>query len=526
MKLANTPVRLQRYQVLRTYSIYRIALAIMLLTIFWSGLGNVLLGNTSEYFDVAVYALLVVGIAGLSVPFRLPFDPSYPEVVGWLLVDILALIILIRTTGDYESSLIPLLSVVVVAGGILLQGQLSILIAAIATIGILSLAIFDKARIDNAAILFNAASWGVGWFTMAFVVQLLSKRLYNAIAREEAKAAIIEELQMINSRIIERMNTGVLVIDGHENLLQLNPSARRLLDITGKDVTSLSDLPAVAKAYHKWCDEDHHFNQELNWSEVGVLRVGFVEFAEQGDTLIFLEDAARTRYRAQQMKLSSLGHLSAGIAHEIRNPLGAISYARELLAESPRLNEEDQTFLETISRQEQRIDRIISKTFELASTKPAKQQSIELSQFIDTFIEEYRELNALSSRDIQVDIESLSYTVSFDGDHLRQVMINLLDNARRYGKLPIIISARIALGSVSLDVRDQGEAKTKAIAEKLFDPFYSESKESTGIGLYLCQQMCQVNRAALVYSAHEGKSRFSLIISIWEPSKVASSNNN
>lgn len=513
----------QRFLVLRSYSIYRFFLSLGLLTLIWSGMSLTLIGDTSDYFLTACYGMATLSTLGLSLLFRQQFDPSNPEVVGWLITDIVVLYSLAATSGAATSVLLPLFMVVVAVGGILLEGQLNLLIASMATIALLALAtLFKGAGVDSKT-MFSAGAWGIGLFSLALSVRFLASRLYRSIDDDAQKAAIIQELQAINSRIIDRMNTGVIVVGNNKRLLQVNPAARRLLNASHSSLATIEDLAELNFAYQRWLASPTEFSQNIEVGPDQPLKVGFVEFAERGDVLIFIEDALRTRYRAEQMKLASLGRLSAGIAHEIRNPLAAISYARQLLEQSASLATDDQELLATIARQEERIDGIIEKTFDLAKTKPAQHQRIKLPHFMASLLDEYAEIGKFSSRDITVDFGSLNYAVEFDQDHLRQILFNLFDNANRHGQLPVLISGRETLGSLAIDIIDQGTALESDEASKLFDPFFSKSSDSTGLGLYICRQLCQVNRAALIYGSHEGRSRFSLITSVWsklEPKSI------
>lgn len=512
----------QRYLTLRSYSIYRLLLAIALITLLWGDLTQQLIGDfNSEIFKYSVYALGVVGLIGLSVIFRPPFNPNSQEIVGWLLTDTCLTFAFIYATGGIGSSLLPLYLVIVVVGAVLLQGQLVFLIASVATISLLvaSVSLTNGSSESQSQSLFTAAAWGFGLFLMAASVSLLAKRLYATMESEEAQSSLIAELQAVNTRIIGRMNTGVIVVDHQLNVKQINPAAKRLLACENEDIRNLSVLSDAADCFHQWQENRNHYALEITVDATLVVKLSFVELVEQQESLIFIEDQARIRYRVEQMKLASLGHLTASIAHEIRNPLSAISYARELLAQAPELTDESRHFLSIIERQEHRVNRIISNTFELSKNDSVNSEHIELKSFFSALLQELQEMHDFHTGDIKTVAEQSNFIIEFDRDHLRQITVNLLENAKRYGKLPITLEYRILAGALSLDICDQGDTLDEATQKKIFEPFFTQSDSGSGLGLYLSRQLCQANRANLMYSNYQGHSRFSIVISSW--SKIA-----
>ncbi|RMA78389.1 sensor histidine kinase [Umboniibacter marinipuniceus] len=506
----------QRYLTLRSYSIYRLLLAIALITLLWADLTQQLVGDyESDIFKYSVYALGIVGLIGLSVIFRPPFDPNSQEIVGWLLTDTCLTFAFIYATGGLGSSLLPLYLVIVVVGAVLLQGQLVFLIASVATISLLVAAVSIANSTSEAQSLFTAAAWGFGLFLMAGSVSLLAKRLYATMESEEAQSSLIIELQAINNRIIGRMNTGVIVIDHLLNVKQINPAAKRLLACENEDIRNLSALKEAADCFHQWQENPHHYAREIAVDDTHVVKLSFVELVEQQESLIFIEDQARLRYRVEQMKLASLGHLTASIAHEIRNPLSAISYARELLSQAPELTDDSRHFLDIIQRQEHRVNRIVSNTFELSKHDSVNSERIDLKPFLEAVLQELQEMHEFQSGDIIFAANEPAFTVEFDRDHLRQITMNLFENAKRYGKLPISVEYRILAGALSLDICDQGEALDDSTQKQIFEPFFTLSDKGTGLGLYISRQLCQANRANLMYSNYRGHSRFSIVMSSW-----------
>ncbi len=511
----------QRFLIFRSYSIYRFILAASLLLLVWAGVAPQIIGNIEQHeFICTVYVLSGVSLAGLIASLRKPFTPSDTFIVFWLLIDTAIIVSLLNNSGQLNSSLMPLFMVVVVVGAILLEGQLVFLISAFAVIGLYTIVLINPVVSSKALGWFTIAAWGIAFFSLSLGVRTVAQRLKIAQQAEAAQNVLISELQQTNQRIIMRMNTGVMVVDQYFKIKLINPSAKRLLEIEDAEFGDLLTLKPLLESIQNWCDDPKKFSALCDISETSSITVGLVELTEQGEILIFLEDSARLHHRVEQLKLASLGRLTASIAHEIRNPIGAISYARALLAESPGLDDQDKEMVAVIERQEKRVNRIINKTFDLSKNKQVNASQINLDDFLSTLVNEYSELHHLNAGDLSIDLEHAKFIVEFDVDHLRQIMINLFDNALFYGQRPISIHLRHQAGALVIDVIDCGPVIDKNEVHKLFEPFYTTSDSGSGLGLYICKQLCQVNKANLYYSGFEGHSRFSIIISTWSTQKI------
>ena len=230
-------------------------------------------------------------------------------------------------------------------------------------------------------------------------------------------------------------------------------------------------------------------------------------------TLVFLEDAAEVRQRAQQLKLASLGRLTGSIAHEIRNPLGAISHAGQLLSESPDISAQDRRLTQIISEHSQRMNNIIEDVMAIGRRKPAIAESFPLYVWLNEFLAELKERKGLGDADIDCEPIPGDLLIRMDKDQLHQVLWNLCENALRYSREAPLLS--FACGRTPgaarpfIDIQDSGPGMSSEIAEQIFEPFYTGEKNGTGLGLYIARELCESNQASLnLVSSDAGGCRF------------------
>jgi two-component system sensor histidine kinase PilS (NtrC family) len=222
--------------------------------------------------------------------------------------------------------------------------------------------------------------------------------------------------------------------------------------------------------------------------------------------LILLEDSEQATERLQQIKLAALGRLTAGIAHEIRNPLAAISHAAQLLQESTNANASDRRLAQIVHDNVKRANRIITDVLDLARRDRVKPERLTLAPWLEHFTQEFAHNTDRRPPEWRQRVEPGSLTVSFDPHQLRQVLWNLCTNACQHGVQPGE-SPRVELrallesgrGRPFLEVRDAGPGIPEENIAKLFEPFFTTRAQGTGLGLYLARELCEANRAQLQY---------------------------
>jgi two-component system sensor histidine kinase PilS (NtrC family) len=307
------------------------------------------------------------------------------------------------------------------------------------------------------------------------------------------------------------------VVDPSNRVRTANQSARALLGLDPDD--ALMQLPRTLQEHlAAWRQET-----ELRVAPFQVgpdtpeIRVNFFPVRPddpQGEITIFVEDTSEIQQQAQQLKLAALGRLSASIAHEIRNPLGAISHAAQLLGESPNLDQGDRRLTGIIHNHCQRMNGVIENVLEMSRRRLPSPVRLDLKDYLQAFARSYRETAGTVC--LEVAVADPDAAVRMDRTQLDQVLTNLVANAARhscahsgtpYARIEAAVDPRTERPYVN--VIDRGPGIQEADAEKLFEPFYTTEPSGTGLGLYIARELCEANQARLSWQAHtDGGSCF------------------
>ncbi len=227
--------------------------------------------------------------------------------------------------------------------------------------------------------------------------------------------------------------------------------------------------------------------------------------------LVFLEDVGRIREQAQQLKLASLGRLTASIAHEIRNPLSAIGHAGELLREERRGDMQDR-LLRILNDNVGRLDRIVKDVLELGRQNRAEPELLPADEFCTGFLEQFIESENLAPAVLELEVRDRC-AICFDRSHLHQVLWNLVSNALRHssqgtGAVRVVLQNGASDGRVELHVIDDGPGIPEAVREQIFEPFFTTHTKGTGLGLFIARELCATNGASLELVATVGGAHF------------------
>jgi two-component system, NtrC family, sensor histidine kinase PilS len=488
---------------LRYFNIYRMAVAALFLgiTVFYGdalNLGSYRLG----FFRAVCLVYLVLGLVFQSVLRHLR-DLFNLQLSAHVTLDIIAITLLMYASGGLRSGLGVMLLIALTGAALVAPRRLSLLYAALAAIALLLEQSYWVLKFDAPeANYLQPALLAIGGFAGAGVVGWLAQRVAanDRLARERGRA--LETQLRVNQLVIADMQDGVLVLDRDGRVAQHNPQAQRLLGagaLQGVELARL--LPGFGERWRAWSAGDASAaRSELDLRGRGLrLRLMETGAAEQL-AVLFIEDTTRSREEAQRLKLAALGRLTANIAHEIRNPLSAISHAAELLNEEHR--ERDRGRLTRIIHDNtQRLERLVSDVLQLNRRDRVAADRVALETWLPAFVEDFCVNEAVPAGRIAVEIGRPA-TVEFDREHLRQVLWNLLRNGVRHARSEPG-SVRIALGAyadqVELNVSDNGPGVAREILGQLFEPFFTTESKGTGLGLYLARELCSANRATLEY---------------------------
>ena len=525
-------VHSQSYQNLalfRVYVAYRSLLSIVLLILLVNPNTRTLVGslNPNLYTTTAlVYLATNIPLVG-SLSTRLNENQTLMLLV--FLVDIMALTLLADTSGGMTSGLPALLVITVAASAVLISNRkLAMLVAAISVLAILldTTWLILRGVLDIGS-LFPAGLLGLLVFGVALMVQTIAHRLGRAEELARNRASDLYNQQRLNEQIVQHMQTGILLVNNEGLVRVMNQSAIRLLaperKITEEQGGQLEDYCVqLAGQFTQWKHSGIHRAAPFTVVEGGnPVIANFQELQPHvnHEFLIFVEDYTPVTQYAQSLKLNSLGRLTASIAHEIRNPLGAISHAAQLLQESPDLIPSDNRMADIIQHHSERVNRIIESVMQISRREPPKPEQLLLASWLSEFVREY--LNALNRpAEVTIDCDYKELLIEFDPENLQRIFTNLLDNALRHSKqrtgketARIHIDIDSTLHQYQINMIDNGSGVAFGDRAKLFEPFFTTMTEGSGMGLYLCKELCEINNADLDYRpTGKGESCFRISI--------------
>ncbi len=499
------------------FNIYRLIVAsVFLLAVAFypltSGLGS---QNLSLFVWTSLaYWLLAIFFYGALKRLRLSFNTLLTLQV---MVDILAITLLMYASGGEKSGLAVMLLVVLAGAGLVGQGRLTLFFAALATMAVLieqGVRVIDFGA-DPADFL-QAGILCMGFFATAISARLLARRVIANEQLARQRGIDLANQQSVSERVIRDMQDGVMVVDSGETVRQWNPQAEALLEVRAPAQPDLASFSvALAEQYRIYKNDARERVASLRVPGSGaLLRARFVHAGESGDVLIYIEDMGRIQQQAQQIKLAALGRLTANIAHEIRNPLSAISHAAELLREEKR-TESQARLSRIINDNAQRLERLVRDVLELGRRDRTSQEQIRLAGFLDSCLDELTMHERIDRSAFVLTVEDAAVLL-FDRTHLNQVLWNLLSNALRYcsgkpGAIRIEVRNLITPGRVELHIIDDGVGVDEEAKGKIFEPFFTTYGKGTGLGLYIARELCEANDAVLEWVGNEPGAHFRII---------------
>ena len=479
--------------------------------------------NADLYLQLAAGYLLASLTAITSTWLRWPRFNR--QLTLHTIADIGFIVALMHSAGGIKSGFGLLLVVAIAAASVISQGRLALFYAALASIAVLleqsyQLLMWDERYSDYS----HAVMLSLSCFATAWLAHSLAKRSHQSEELASQRGIDLENLAQVNELITQEMQDGVLVVDKDFKLRHHNSQAERLLG-SGQPFSQGESLdewaPELAGLMRSWMNEGGDIGPGAVKlaTEGRELRLRFMPIGtdrEQG-AVIFIEDWSQMQLQAQQLKLAALGRLTANIAHEIRNPLSAISHASQLLQEEDNISPDTQRMLQIIADNVQRMDQMVKEVLELNRRDRTQQETIMLEQFIEEFHLQFCQVEKIPAGGFQINVGEGETRVVFDRRHLHQILWNLCRNGWRHCKqhtasLSLTLHAPKNSRTARIEIKDDGPGVAPTARPHLFEPFFTTESSGTGLGLYIARELSEANGANIQYVAIDAGSLFQIQI--------------
>jgi len=514
---------------LKTFNASRVVIALVLLLYLNFDSKGVRAADQFLYRDTCItYLLGALMFAVLALYWRRRF---LIQLLGQIALDITIISLLYLAAGGARSGLAILYLFPLAGAAILAPLTMALFSASLVTLFLLGESAYRVLLDNGEGRLVQAGLYGAAFFAAVLVISQLARKLIRQEELAFKRGIDLEIQQAINDIVIADVGDGILVVGRDGRVFTGNPAARQMLGLapgdTGFRLAELASLEPVAQAFSAWLlgagaaqraafvtvKPYHDASGEAagpGWRRRDLaahlkLRFARVDTPDQAAErcVIFLQDVSAIENQAQQLKLASMGRLTASIAHEVRNPLSAIGHATALLAEDLD-GAAEKRLLKIVGDNVTRVNRMVEDILQLSRKVQPHAEPLQLAPFLSELKSEFEETHALAADIVWMNSAGPGPgPVRFDALHLREVVLNLLNNSVRYASgTPGCIRLSVvsdAMGRMELHVQDDGPGITPEVRAHLFEPFYTTSSKGTGLGLYLARELCLNNEAMLDY---------------------------
>ena len=515
-------------RVARLLNLYRVLVpAVLVAAVLLAGRGRdtaghpaLFLTTCASYFGIAVGLILLQRLSR-TAPLLTPLANG--------VLDATAIALILYASGGVSSGFGILLVLPVLALTLLAGRREALLIAALATLAVLLPQLLIGLHAPHQADYTTAGVLGAVLFAIALSAWPLAHRIRESEATMRRQEVDLANLAQLSQYIVRHLRESILVVDLDHRIRLINDSAAQMLGAQhARPDAALAEVsPRLMQLLARWREgtgatgifatDDPTF---VGTDGARLIRAHFAALgaASPAPVLVFLEDTSLIAEKVQQSKLAALGRLSASIAHEIRNPIGAMSHAGQLLGESPHLGPEDRRLTEIIRHHAERVSRTIDSVLRLSRREAARAEQLPLSGWGESFAEEFCETMQWSRSRLRLRTPAEEIEIRFDPGQLRQIVWNLCENAFKHAggencEQPVELRCgRLnPSGRPYLDVADRGPGVPREHVERIFEPFFSAGR-GTGLGLFLARELAQANGATLLYEPrHGGGSVFRLV---------------
>lgn len=524
--LTPTTDRTPDSQHLRLYSLFRLGASGMLFgSQLWPYFRNAPTDPSFSFWLLLIFFLYAIAV---SVSFESLQCKRGLALKVQTSLDIVFIVGMMHFLPGNQSGIGLLLIINIIFAGLISDGRFALFYAAIATIGILLENTFQVIHrnlpLNDYS---NAVLLSLSCFATAWLAQTLTARMQTSETLATQRGQDIEYLAKTNALITQEMPNGVLVIDQHQQLKHYNQQACNLLGLEEDMMqaavqlhTPLAQLmPTVIQLLQsspasKLTAADA-VKLSINNRDLGIRFHAISENIDNG-VVIFIEDWSQIQTQAHQVKLAALGRLTANIAHEIRNPLSAISHATQLMQEDTQ-QPGTQRMLQIISDNVQRLDQIIKDVLELNRRDRTNQEQLNINHFVQEFYQQFGAVEKIDLAHFTLDLPAKESTIVFDRRHINQILWNLCKNGWRHSQQHAKSLQLKVLGDKSgqfihITIKDDGSGIDPKIQPHLFEPFMTTEKTGTGLGLFIARELAEANGAKLNYISSANGTQFSLTV--------------
>jgi two-component system sensor histidine kinase PilS (NtrC family) len=507
------------WRVLGILNLYRVLVPLVLVGLYYLGGAHGLALELPRVFFGAALFYLLFGFLN-SVLVRRRLTTAGMQTVVQATVDIAVLMLILHASGGVSSGFGLLLFVPVGALAFLLPPRSALFLAAVAALAVLADTFWEQlSGQTDIAIFTTAGLLGALLFGIAAAASFLAGRMRESEDLVRQKDVDLANLADLSQYIVQHLRESLLVVDAADRIRLINESAAQIISdshaVPGALLGEVS--PRLLYSLSTWRGErnDHAATSFVAADGARVIQPHFAPLGglSPGPTLIFLEDTSLMAERVQQSKLAALGRLSASIAHEIRNPVGAMSHAGQLLAESPHIGADERRLTDIIRNNSERVSAIINNILQLSRREATRPERLQLDDWLKDFMTEFSDTMQVPRNLIEVKMDVTAVEVRFDPTHLHQVVWNLCDNSFKHGEATGQAAPKaveITVGRLNpstrpyLEIADRGPGIEATLADRIFEPFFTGRKGGTGLGLFIARELCQLNRAILLYEPRQG----------------------
>jgi two-component system sensor histidine kinase PilS (NtrC family) len=498
------PIKIRAVHLL---NIFRLVLSLGLIALYWY------VGQTHWPGDQNKQLFLYLSIAYLTFSALILLVDSLKLIVSSFLqslqfvIDIILIIFLMSAAGGITSGLGLLLIITIVIASLFSNARLALFYASIASIGLLLEQSYQILKFDlNATSYTQSVMLSVSCFATAWLAFTLASRMQQSEALASARGIDLANMAQVNALITQEMHDGIIVVDEHFKIRHSNHQAYALLGLSQDhdEHLSLADvLPEITVKLLGWIQNEDAENNVIVTVKGHELRLRFMPINSLRNlgTVIFIQDWSQIQSAAQQAKLAALGRLTANIAHEIRNPLSAISHANQLLQEDVH-PAPTARMLEIVADNIQRIDQIINDVLELNRRDRTQQDQIDLNTFLTDFHAQFCAVEKIPPSHFSLNLSLHKPKIVFDHRHLTQILWNLSRNGWEHShktETSLSLQCYSKSNQLFIEICDDGEGVAESDRNRLFEPFFTTKKTGNGLGLYISRELAEANGAQIQY---------------------------